>query len=124
MSDTHGMDGRARDASATGTDTSRPGFMAALGARLSASPQLRNRLFGFAFLSLVFYVGIFAFAAPIMAAYSDGGFPAALIPVTIAFCASLIHGTFASYLWEAVGITAQQKTRAPDDDNEQEKGSR
>jgi len=66
---------------------------------------LRATLFGLA--SLGMYLCLFVFAAEILDLCSRGGWHF-LIPVTIAFAFSYVHGAFTGYFWDALGVQAKR----------------
>ncbi|MDO9631634.1 MAG: hypothetical protein Q7I92_07040 [Humidesulfovibrio sp.] len=68
------------------------------------------RMIGFGAASAAVFGAIFHFANPVTEVFSRGGFYAAL-PIATVFLVSYVHGSFASYLWTALGINAKQPAK-------------
>ncbi|MCV6637381.1 hypothetical protein [Candidatus Albibeggiatoa sp. nov. NOAA] len=58
--------------------------------------------------SVALYASLYYFEKPILEASAKGGWYF-IVPVTIAFIFSGVHGNFTGYFWEALGVRAKKK---------------
>ncbi|WP_353572434.1 hypothetical protein [Candidatus Albibeggiatoa sp. nov. BB20] len=59
-------------------------------------------------MSIALYATLYFFEQPILEASAKGGWYF-IVPVTIAFIFSGVHGNFTGYFWEAFGVRAKKK---------------
>ncbi|MBI3916283.1 MAG: hypothetical protein HY322_04685 [Betaproteobacteria bacterium] len=70
-------------------------------------PYLKLCVSGMA--SCALYILLYVYEREIMTAFTrtDGWYP--LLPVIAALAFSFVHGAFASYFWDVLGITARRE---------------
>lgn len=74
--------------------------------------QVVVKTIGWGVATAALYAAVFVYSGPVMSYFTRGGLYAAL-PIATVFLFSYVHGTFAHYVWEMLGIRAPQVTTAP-----------
>jgi hypothetical protein len=72
-------------------------------------PKPYPKLIASGIASGALYLALFLYEQEILTSFTrtDGLYPA--LPVLAAFVFSFVHGAFASYFWEVVGVTARPR---------------
>lgn len=73
----------------------------------SAGSGSKLKAIGLGMLSLALYWGLYVFHVPILEFTERGGW-FFIVPVTIAFLFSYVHGAFTSAFWDALGVYAKK----------------